>query len=354
MNFIINVFIETWNLLLEAAIYIIFGILISGLLKIFLNPSTVSKHLGTDRFSSVFKAAIFGIPIPLCSCGVLPAAAALKKQGANKGATTAFLISTPESGVDSIAITYALLDPIMTIARPAAAFLTAISAGIAQNLIHYENDEDHPELNNCTAHKCCNGIKCQSDNHAHKDSFAEKLKQGLKFAVFELWDDLAVWFMIGLLLGGLITYLIPEEIMANYLGGGLASMLIMLAVGIPLYICATASTPIAAALILKGVSPGAVLVFLLVGPATNAASLTVLFGILGKRSTFIYLMTIALFSVICGLILDQIYTGFGLSARAAAGQAAQIIPFSFQLIGSLILLIMSVKPIYRKFKKKIR
>ena len=137
MNLIAQILGTSWNLLLEASIYMVFGLLISGLLKVFLDPGMVARHLGKGRFASVFKAAILGVPIPLCSCGVLPAALSLKKQGANNGATTAFMISTPESGVDSIAITYALLDPIMTVARPIVAFITAAIAGISENLMGY-------------------------------------------------------------------------------------------------------------------------------------------------------------------------------------------------------------------------
>ncbi|QTA91808.1 SO_0444 family Cu/Zn efflux transporter [Desulfonema magnum] len=352
MNFIISVFSESWNLLLEASVYILFGILVGGLLKVFLSPATVARHLGEGRFTSVFKAAILGIPIPLCSCGVLPAAVSLKKQGANSGATTAFLISTPESGADSIAITYALMDPIMTVARPVAAFFTAITAGLTENLLHapgHGKNQVTADLS-CTVDGCCDGIDCPPEVHKHHHSFAEKLGAGLRFALSDLWGDMACWFLLGVILGGFITVLVPEELMIMYLGGGLLSMLVMLAVGIPLYICATASTPIAAALILKGVSPGAVLVFLLVGPATNVTSLTVLFGILGKRATAIYLTTIALFSVGFGLILDQVYMGFGLSAQAVAGQASEMIPYSARLAGAAILLILSVKPLYLGLK----
>src|SRR5210317_1738354 len=142
MNIIVNILLESWHMLLEASVYILFGMFVGGLLKVFLNPSFVADHLGKGKFISVIKAALFGIPIPLCSCGVLPAAASLKKQGANNGATTAFLISTPESGVDSISITYALLDPILTIARPVAAFLTAFTAGFAENVLNPPSQQD--------------------------------------------------------------------------------------------------------------------------------------------------------------------------------------------------------------------
>jgi len=214
----------------------------------------------------------------------------LRKQGANNGATTAFMISTPESGVDSIAITFALLDPIMTVARPVVAFLTAAVAGFTENLFSSGNKFSPPPADlTCLVDGCCDGIDCPPEEHSRHHTFAGKIRAGLSFSLTELWNDLAGWFLLGLLLAGLITTIVPEEMIGRHLGGGIQSMLIMLGVGIPLYICATASTPIAAALILKGVSPGAALVFLIAGPATNVTTLTVLFGILGKRATAIYL-----------------------------------------------------------------
>jgi len=349
MSIVISVLQESWHLLLESSVYILFGMLVGGILKVFLRPSFVAENLGKGKFGSVIKAALFGIPIPLCSCGVLPAAASLKRQGANNGATTAFLISTPESGVDSMAITYALLDPIMTVARPVSAFITAVAAGISENLMHSQRDEDWMQVidRSCSIDNCCDGTECSPDEHARHHTFTEKLWTGLKFSVDDLWGDLAGWFFAGLFFAGIIAVLIPPEVMTKYLGGGLHSMFIMLLLGIPMYICATASTPVAAALILKGVSPGAALVFLLVGPATNVTSLAVLFGLLGRRATFIYLATLSFFAVLSGLVLDGIYAGLGVSASAIAGQAGEIVPFGFQFAGALTVILLSIKPIYR-------
>ncbi len=258
---------------------------------------------------------------------------------------TAFLISTPESGVDSIAITYALLDPIMTVARPVVAFFTSAAAGIAENVFQRQNAEKTavPDLS-CPVDGCCDGINCDPKTHKRHHSFTERLIVGIRYAFTDFWSDLAGWFFLGLLLAGLITAIIPDDIFTRYLGGGLPTMLVMLAVGIPLYICATASTPIAAALILKGISPGAALVFLLAGPATNVASLTVMLGILGRRATAIYLATIAVSAVFFGLVLDQVYAIFNISARAMIGQASEVIPYWASLAGALILLVLSIKP----------
>ncbi len=346
-SFLYDIVLASWILLQQASIYILFGLLIGGLLKVFLSPAYVAAHLGQGRFSSVFKAALFGIPMPLCSCGVLPAAASLKKQGANNGATTAFLISTPESGVDSISITWALLDPIMTIVRPVSAFISAFVAGIAENFLNPPSSDNRvtPDLS-CPIDNCCDGVDCPPEEHKKHHSFLEKFTVGLKYAATDLWADLAGWFFVGILLAGVITVLVPDDMISRYLGGGFSSMLLMLAFGIPLYICATASTPIAAAFIMKGVSPGTALVFLLVGPATNITSLSVLVGLLGKRATALYLISIAVVSVLCGLAVDAVYLALGISAVAVVGQAAEVLPHWLMLAATLFLLALSVRPLY--------
>ncbi|MCB2187533.1 MAG: SO_0444 family Cu/Zn efflux transporter [Deltaproteobacteria bacterium] len=342
----------SWRLLLDAAPYVLFGIVVAGLVKVFLDPASVAKHLGQGRVSSVFKAALLGVPLPLCSCGVLPAAASLKRQGANNGATTAFLISTPESGVDSMAITYALMDPLMTVARPAAALVTAVAAGVLENLVSPPPPKAvlHPDLS-CPVDGCCSGQDCDPREHRRHHSWGEKLVAGLRYAFGELWGDLAGWFLAGILLAGIISALVPADLLTAYLGGGSGSMLLMLLMGIPIYICATASTPIAAALILKGVSPGAALVFLLAGPATNLTSLAVLQKVLGKRATLIYLACIAGFAVLSGLLLDQIYAALGISARAVVGQASELLPLWVRWPAVALVLGISARPVWRTVRR---
>ncbi|MDM8556751.1 SO_0444 family Cu/Zn efflux transporter [Desulfococcaceae bacterium HSG7] len=345
MDLIASIIQASWYLLVESAVYIIFGLIISGLLSTLINPQAISRHLGQRHFKSVFKAALIGIPLPLCSCGVIPAAVTLKKQGASNGATTAFMISTPESGVDSIAITYALLDPIMTVARPMAAFVSATIAGILENWFSQDDKPDTASQKSDQSGEmngCCNEHDPPYDKNKRPDSLISKISSGLHYAVNEVWADMAAWFFIGLLLAGIITVLIPDDFFSRHLNGGISSMLIMLAFGIPLYICATASTPIAAALIMKGVSPGAALVFLLVGPATNITSLTVLFGILGKRTTAIYLTVIAVAAVFFGLTVDWVYVVWDIEVRAVIGQAAEIIPATIQFSGALLLIILTL------------
>lgn len=290
---------------------------------------------------------------------MLPAATSLRKQGANKGATTAFLISTPESGVDSIAVTYALLDPIMTVVRPVAAFVTAMSAGIVENLLFWQKSSGEIVVNrSCPIDGCCDGEECPDEIHSNHHTLFEKITAGLRFSYRDVWGDIAVWFFLGIFLAGVITVFIPDEFMENFLGGGFRSMLIMLVVGIPLYICATASTPVAAALILKGVSPGAALVFLLVGPATNITSLSVLIGVLGKKSTVLYLAMLSFCAVIFGISVDGLYQLANISPQAIIGEAAEIIPEPLKIASVFAVLGISIQPIFtflrRKFAQKNR
>jgi len=370
MSFLYDALSSSWNLLNQSAVYMLFGLLIGGLLKEYLSPTYVANHLGSGRFSSVFKAALLGIPIPLCSCGVLPAAATLKKQGANNGAVTAFLISTPESGIDSISITWALLDPIMTIARPVSAFISAAVAGIAENLFSFsgpavsanlegQNNAPAQEASSCS---CCCSEEQQQESLLKKEAatqkgflegFPGKLKAGIKYAIFDIWEELAGWFIVGILLAGIITVLLPDAFITAYLGGGLSSMLLMLLIGIPLYICATASTPIAAAFIMKGVSPGAALVFLLVGPATNVTSLSVLIGLLGKRATVLYLTSIALVSVLCGLVVDVVYSMLGISVIATVAKHGKMLPEQLTVAASIVLIIFSIRPIKKSLQQRL-
>jgi uncharacterized membrane protein YraQ (UPF0718 family) len=353
-DFLLGTMNSSWHLLLESSIYILFGLIVSGILTVFISPRSISKHMGDGRFLSVFKAAIIGIPLPLCSCGVLPAAVSLKKQGANNGATTAFLISTPESGVDSISITYALLDPIMTIARPVSAFLTATAAGILENIRPSKNQELPAKIDlSCPVDGCCDGIDCPPEIHKNHHSFLKKLTSGFRFAFTSIWNDIAGWFFIGLLLAGIINALVPDDFLKIYFGGGVHSMLLMLLMGIPIYICATASTPVAAALIMKGVSPGAALVFLLAGPATNITSLTVLTGILGKRATMIYLAAISFFAVLFGLLVDKVYHALGIPPAAVIGETSKVIPLWMQFMGVAFILVISIKPIFRIIKRTL-
>ena len=249
---------------------------------------------------------------------MVPAVAGFKKEGANNGACLSFLISTPETGADSIALTYSLLDPILTVMRPVAAFVTALIAGIVENLTRSEivNSESDQPKREVTADTCCSAADC-SANASHLTA-AEKLRTGLAFAFDELMADLAPWFLGGILAAGLITTLVPASFISATLGTGLLAYLAILAVSLPMYVCATLSTPIAAALILKGMSPGAALVLLLAGPATNAATILMVGGLLGKRTLAVYLGSIVVCTIALAFITDLIYQVSGASAQAMA------------------------------------
>lgn len=351
MQLLLAIITAAWDLLLDSSAYVILGIVMAGLLKSFLPTDFIARHLGRGRILPIFKAALLGVPLPICSCGVMPAAASLKRHGASNGATIAFMVSTPESGVDSIAASYALLDPLLTVARPVAALFSAMVAGIVEELYGPKNPPAETTLNLVFLPLNCPAPSYQ--DLGKKPGLAEKIKSGLHYAFAELWGDLAPWFIFGILLSGVITALVPEEFISRYLAGGPMAMLIMLAVGIPMYICATASTPIAAALIMKGVSPGAALVFLLTGPATNVASLAMLTGMFGKRGTLRYLFSLATASLICGFLLDLTYRLAAVPPRGLVGQASELLPHSWRLAAALLLILLSIQPLYRSVTNRL-
>lgn len=257
MDVVLNVVVESWNVLVEAGPYVLFGFFVAGLLKAFVPDSFMAKHLGGESFGAVVKAAVIGVPLPLCSCGVLPAALGLRKQGASKGATTAFMISTPETGVDSMAVTYALIDPIMTVVRPIAASITAIFAGVLVNSFPEKHPaplplsglmaHDHPEHEHDGCG--CSGELCDSDGNL---TLYGKFRAGMQYAFGEMIQDIGRWLLVGVVIAGVISAAIPPDALDNYVGTGFFSYLVMLVVALPLYVCATASTPIAASLLLKG------------------------------------------------------------------------------------------------------
>lgn len=318
-NVITGILFECWEILKEAAPYVLFGFFAAGILKALIPEDLVAKHLGQNGPRSVIKASLFGIPLPLCSCGVIPVAIGLRKQGANKGATASFLVSVPETGVDSIAITWALLDPLMTIIRPVSAFITAMITGLFINLLpDTKSDQAKLPQKDCG----CSSFTIDNAETLHqKEPLGRKMKGGLIYAFTDLLKDIGGWLMLGIAIAGIISFFVPVGFIEQYVGGEFSSLLIMLVIGIPLYICASASTPIAAALVLKGLSPGAALVFLLAGPATNAATMTVVAKHLGKAATVVYTAAIAVCSVAMGWIVNRIYAWAEIDIMTWAQQA---------------------------------
>lgn len=285
----IEILIKYWNgissLFLEMSPFLMLGFLISGLLYIIISKETITNNLGKPGALSVIKAAIFGVPMPLCSCGVIPVAASLYKRGASKGATLSFLISTPQTGVDSILITYGMLGPIFAIARPVIALITGVIGGLFTEQI---NSEDYTT-----------SIKT---NHKHPK---KTLKDAIKYAFISLPQDIAGPLIKGILMAGLITLLIPDNFFQDYGITGWSAMILMAVLSIPMYICATASVPIAAGLISSGIEPGAAFVFLMAGPATNIATISVIINTLGKKIVYIYLSTIFTCSIISGALINK-------------------------------------------------
>ena len=293
MEMIKTFFFNTWQVLGQMSPYLLLGFFISGILSVFISPRWVEKHLGSGKFASVLKATLFGIPLPLCSCGVIPVAASIRKSGASKAATTSFLLSTPQTGVDSILATYGLLGPIFGIFRPLAALVTGLLGGTLVSLF----DEDP--------------IKPKKQSEDSKDqipdkSFFQKTNEALKYGFITLPGDIAKALLIGIVVAGLISTFFKENIFAGYLSNPFLSMLIMLVIGIPLYVCSTSSIPLALGFMKLGVSPGAALVFLISGPATNAAAISVIWKILGKKSAIFYLLTVVIGAFTAGYSFDLI------------------------------------------------
>ncbi len=334
--------IETWYLLNEMSPYLIFGFFIAGILKILIPKEKIYYHLSSPSFSSIFKANIIGIPLPLCSCGVIPVATHLDKEGSSKGATISFLISTPTTGIDSILATYSLLGPIFAIIRPISAFVSGIFAGIIVNI--FEKDKKIKEI--YKKDFTCNS--CEEENlHIHSNK--EKLNIIFKYGFNELIRDIGKWIIIGILIGGLISAFVPKDFISKYLGNPFYSYSLMLLIGIPMYVCATGSIPIASSLISKGMNPGAGLVFLFTGPATNSATLTFVLGKLGRRNFLIYLFSIILWSLIFGIFIDFLWKLQKIPMVHI--HKSRFLPNWFKILTSFLLLFLILRTF--RFRKKI-
>lgn len=347
MDIMVGIIRESWEILVESSPYVFFGFFAAGLLKAYLPEHLVAKHLGEDNATSVLKASLFGIPLPLCSCGVIPAAIALRKQGASKGATAAFLVSVPETGVDSAAITWALLDPMMTILRPITAFLTATLTGLLVNIIP-ESLQPAAESGSNDTSCCCQKETAEVSPSQLKKPHLQRIYHGLVYAFGDLLGDIGKWLLIGICAAGFIAYLVPGDFFIRYMDNEFLSLVIMLGVGIPLYICASASTPVAAALVLKGLSPGAALVFLLAGPATNAATMTIVARYFGKYALLVYLFSIALCSLFFGWLTNRIYTWLDLDITEWVSDLGHVTDSVFMQGLAVVLLLLIVKSIYSK------
>lgn len=308
---------EILNLIGGMSPYLLLGFLIAGLMHAYLPGNFYRKYLSGENFRSVFNAALLGIPLPLCSCGVLPTAMSLRKEGASRGAVISFLTSTPQTGVDSIIATYAMMGLPFAVIRPIAALVTALLGGFLTDRLGKHEDTCHGhgghshEEHGCCCHSheehsheehgcCCHG----HGEHSHEGG---RLHRALRYAFVEMMEDIGKWLVVGLVVAAFITVCVPTDFFAIFNGNTLASMLLVLAIAIPMYICATGSIPIAVALLLKGLTPGAALVLLMAGPACNMASVLVVRRTLGTRTVLVYMLSLVLGAVAFGVLIDWLH-----------------------------------------------
>ena len=326
-----------YTLTSEMAPFLLLGFLFAGILKVVVPPNLMSKYLGQNNTSSVINASLLGVPLPLCSCGVLPAGISLYKNGASKGSAVSFLISTPQTGVDSMLVTWSMLGLPFALLRPIVAFVTGVFGGLITNKIEKTEFKIQPEKQTIA-----------------KQKFS--IKKILHYAFVEMITDIAKWLVIGLLIAALITVIVPDNFFTEYNLSGISGMLIILVVSIPLYICATSSVPIAAVLLLKGLSPGALLVFLMAGPATNAATITVIGKNLGKKTLIAYLSSLIFGSLFFGLIIDNFlpFSWFSPLSMIASTHEHQLLPHWLIIFSTVLLTALLIYSFYTSLVIRIK
>jgi len=327
----INDFInEVSYLFVEIAPYIILGFIVSGFLYMFTSKEMVTKNVGTPGFMSVLKASILGVPMPLCSCGVIPVSTSMYKRGATKGATLSFLISTPQTGVDSILLTLNQMGPQFAIIRPIVALITGVIGGMFGDLI---SDNDY---------KSTTTIK-----HKHGP---KSLLDGLKYSFITLPQDVIKPLIKGIIISGFISVLLPSDFFASYNLTGITAMIIIALASVPIYVCATASVPIAMMLISKGLEPGAAFVFLMAGPATNAATISVIINSLGKKIVYVYISVIFISSIIFGLLINAFLDPNSLPMNMHHGHSHNIIWNIFSQLSVSGMIIITGYTLFSQFK----
>ena len=311
---IVKLFFENIYLLLNAmSFYILIGLILAGILKQLVPSNFVSKHLGSNSTLSVIKATIFGIPLPVCSCSVIPLAKSLQKEGASRGAVQSFLISTPITGIDSIMATYSFFGWIFTIYRVITSIIIAIIVGLIENIFSFNGSskQNQPKFSLSLSKKqpinsfsfkaqSCNNTCCATESKKSKFS----IKKVFDYAFNVLFKDIAKSLFIGLVVGALFTTFLPKDILSTIYENKIFTYILVLIVAMPLYVCATSSLPIAAAFLISGMSPGGAFVFLSAGPATNSITMGVVAQMFGKKSLIIYVATIAILSIFFGFLLD--------------------------------------------------
>ncbi len=334
----------------EMSPYILLGFLIAGVMHAFIPQSMFMRHLSGADSKTVVKAALFGVPLPLCSCGVLPTAIGMRRNGGSKAATTSFLIATPQTGVDSISATWSLLGPAFAIIRPVAALVTAVAGGIAVGR--------HESKENSTSGQAISSGANHS-GHSHNDScetvqpigFGQKCLNALSYGFVDLVGSIGFWLVVGLIIAAVITVYVPADYLAVLGEHPIIAMIAVLLIAIPMYVCATGSIPIAMSLVLKGLSPGTAFVLLMAGPAANFASFTLISRELGKKTALIYLSTIIVGALAFGILIDYFLPKewFNLSVIGAAGHTHHHFSI-FSLICSAVLVALLI---YSALKRKL-
>lgn len=345
MNDIVMLFENFVILFADSAPWLLLGLLVAGVMHELVPISLLQKHMGSGDTKAIGKAAVIGAPLPLCSCGVIPAAVGLRRSGASKPATVSFLVSTPETGVDSVSVSYALLGPLFAIVRPISAVISAVYAGLMVKWFDTpatkvssltekparsccSSKKVAPELDkSCCASKaepepssaCC-GSKAKAETTQPRVSIFAKGAAIWQFSTGKLLIDITVWLLIGLALAAAIQTWVPTDFLTQW-GDGFIAMLVMALIGIPMYICATASTPIAVGFLSVGLSPGAVLVFLLAGPATNISTMGMIAKEMGKRTLALYVFSVMSASITLGYVLNLLVSEFALNNWIALGQS---------------------------------
>jgi len=280
-------FSELTSLVNEMSPYLLLGFLFAGILRVVFPRQVITRYMGQNNFRSVFNASLLGVPMPLCSCGVLPAGIGFYRNGASRGPTISFLISTPQTGVDSILATYSLLGLPLAIIRPVVAMFTGLIGGVLGNAVEKNGEDDADK------------------EDKSEENYDRSFKELFRYGFVELIHDISKWLLIGMLVAALLAVLIPADFFTSTISSEYLAMLLMIAASVPLYICATGSIPIAAVLMMKGLAPGAALVLLMAGPATNIATMAVIGNTLGRKSLWVYLGTIIGGALLSGILVNE-------------------------------------------------
>ncbi|MBP5979304.1 MAG: SO_0444 family Cu/Zn efflux transporter [Halomonas sp.] len=331
---------ELTQIALTAAPWLLLGLLIAGLIKAWLPEHLLQRWMGGRGLGSIVRAAFIGMPLPLCSCGAIPTAIALHRGGAGRGPTTSFLISTPGVGVDSILLTSVLLGPLMAVVRVVGALVTAVVTGLLVGFTREAETPAQPKTGGCCASSGCNAPRAETGDPVG-------LKAGLRYAFSDLLDDLSMWMFAGLLLAGVLVTLVPPDTLAYY-SGGLLALILMAVVGIPLYICAAAATPVAAGLLLAGISPGMALVFLLAGPITSLATLVILRRELGNPALAVYLTSVLTVTVLVGWLFDTVLGMTGWNPVEQASEVQELLPVWMEWLALGILTLVAIRPVRKR------